>query len=220
MKNLLITFIINMKNWLIAFFRKKNLLITFFRDKKNLLINLYNNWRKLFIKNIKKFKDLSFIFTNAVSMVLGIWLRPKIMALLSSYIDLDSEYGILLSYLVYFLAYLISFLIVFTISIGIISLTKEFKNKSIKKKEEKFGSDFLNMGFFILSIEDLEVYANKNGIYHKVPEDLWIEYRAAKESCSVKGFNAKITGKLLKIRVKKYNNFLDLYNRILNLLDK
>jgi hypothetical protein len=94
------------------------------------------------------------------------------MALLSSYITLDSEYANLLSYLIYVPAYLISLVIVFFISTGIITLSQEFKNKSIKKKEVKFESDFEKLDLFILSIEDLEVYANKNGIHHKVPEAL------------------------------------------------
>lgn len=222
MKNLLKTSFINIKNLLIAFFIKmKNLLITFFRNKKNLLIPLYNNYIKLLSKNISKLKDLSFLFTSFVSIILTIWLRPQITKFLSSYIAfMDSKYEYLLSYLVYFPSYVISYIIVTSISCGIITIIKELKNKSIKKKEVKFESEYSKLEFFIFSMEDLEAYANNNGIHHKVPEALWIEYRAAKDSCSTKGFNAKITEKLLKIRVKKYNNFIDLYNRILNLLNK
>jgi hypothetical protein len=187
------------------------------------LINLGKDWFKLYLKNISKLMNFSFVFTTIVSIILAITLRPKLVAYLSSNVSeyVGSEYEYFFSnYLVYIPAYFISFLIVNLVSSAIMVLIQSYKKISSDKKRVEFDKGYAEVAYFNISFEDLEEYAKKNGIHDKISNEMWEEYRGAMDSCTIKNYNAKINQKILDVRIKRYNNLLRLYNIIWDLLNK
>lgn len=76
-----------------------------------------------------------------------------------------------------------------------------------------------NIEYYVISLEDIEVWAKNKGLYNKVPEDLWVELRKAKSDSIFKTYNTELTLKSLNVRNIKDNNLIRVQSRILDLLN-
>lgn len=74
--------------------------------------------------------------------------------------------------------------------------------------------------FFALSHEDLKQWCIDNGVYDKVPSNLWEEYDTALEKCRLKNTYSKLTLTLINKRHDDFISFSLIQAKILKILKK
>lgn len=207
---------------LVRTFYKKitKLYITLIRNMPTLYRSIYKNWKTIFYSRIKHIISP----TNISQVGLSFWLRPMVQVFLSGYISFvvkDSKDG-WQTITIFIMSYIIVSIIISFLMSGYIALNQEFKKKSTEKKQAKFDlgfSEIENISNYI-SIDNLDEYGKKNGLYHKVPEAIWTEYRDAIKDCNTKNHLTKLNQKLIEIRSEKFKNLVRLHNIIVGLLFK
>lgn len=111
----------------------------------------------------------------------------------------------------YILAIPISIFITFVIQTCIEVILNWFKDacKPVDKIElDKIKLDNVFYG-------GSRVMSKEKGLYHKVPSNLWISLKDAKDNCIIKNYNSELSKNNLKIRYNNYEKYIQISLKII-----